>query len=70
MRNPFGRWATWSAIPFSWTARRNGDRPSCRFRRAVAHGAGVGRTPVLLNARGAERDRVRDVVPMNAHRAR
>ena len=36
----------------------------------MARCAGVIRTPVVQTARGARRDRVRDVVPMNARRAR
>ena len=39
------------------------------LRRAVARCAGVIRTPVVQHAGAAERDRVRDVVPMNARYA-
>ena len=69
MGNPFGRWGTWSALLFREQrvsvaiARRAGAR------RAVARAAGVGRTPVVQTARGAECNRVRDAVPMNARRA-
>jgi hypothetical protein len=66
---PFGRWGTWSAILFREQLVGEASARGAGLRRAVARAAGVGRTPVVQTARGAECDRVRDVVPMNARRA-
>ena len=67
---PFGRWATRLASVCSWMAGAILNARCAGARGAEARCAGVGRTPVVQTARGAERDRVLDVVPTNARRAR
>src|SRR3954453_18088451 len=45
------------------------EGPLCSLRRALARCAEVLRTPVVLNARGGQRDRVPRVVPIDARYA-
>jgi len=71
MGRPFGRWGTWSAIPFLGdTSAAIPERALCRLRRAPCPLCRCGTNARCAVARCARRDSLLGVVPPNARRAR